>query len=102
MECGWVGSLLSFTEAVAAQARAQCLVCRAAPEPYNPHHPPPPPCAAPGEGSKQLVLRSALPAAVRMALVQDRGEDRERGLFVVIAAIIDLAGGRVTSGEAWG
>ncbi|GAB4818583.1 hypothetical protein N2152v2_005629 [Parachlorella kessleri] len=57
--------------------------------------------AAAGEGTKHLVLRSAVPPTLLAQAVQDRGEDAVRGFALVLLSLIDLAGGKVTAAELW-
>lgn len=69
--------------------------------------PPSPPlfAAAAGEGTKHLVLRSAVPPTLLERAVQERGEDAVRGFAAVLVSLIELSGGKLTHGGwvgGWG
>ncbi|KAI3426938.1 hypothetical protein D9Q98_006882 [Chlorella vulgaris] len=51
------------------------------------------------EGSQQFVLRSMVPAALRAAFVLDPAQSAERGLLMVVLALIHLAGSKLGQDE---
>ncbi|KAL4854280.1 hypothetical protein ACK3TF_004972 [Chlorella vulgaris] len=51
------------------------------------------------EGSQQFVLRSMVPAALRTAFVLDPAQSAERGLLMVVLALIHLAGSKLGQDE---
>lgn len=57
--------------------------------------------AVPGgdEGSQQFVLRSMVPPALRAAYVLDPSQASQRGLLMVVLALINLAGGKLEEEE---
>lgn len=53
------------------------------------------------EGGQQYVLRSIVPPALRAAYVLDNDQSAERGLLMVVLALIQLAGGKLAEDELW-
>ncbi|EFN56654.1 hypothetical protein CHLNCDRAFT_144490 [Chlorella variabilis] len=52
-----------------------------------------------GAGSQQFVLRSMVPPALRAAYVLDPSQASQRGLLMVVLALINLAGGKLEEEE---
>jgi hypothetical protein len=58
--------------------------------------------AAAGEGSKHLVLRSALPPPLRAALLPaDEAAAARRGLLAAVLGLLQLGGGRIAADDLW-
>jgi hypothetical protein len=58
--------------------------------------------AAAGEGSKHLVLRSALPPPLRAALLPaDEAASARRGLLAAVLGLLQLGGGRLAADDLW-
>ncbi|PRW50930.1 melanoma-associated antigen G1 [Chlorella sorokiniana] len=53
------------------------------------------------EGGQQYVLRSIVPPALRAAYVLSSDQSAERGLLMVVLALIQLAGGKLAEDELW-
>lgn len=54
------------------------------------------------EGAKQFVLRSALPAVLRVPYGAEQSEcEARRGLLIVVLSILELSGGKAGEDELW-